>query len=46
MREGLAIFVRRGHDFMEVGSFLNAAKGMDQASFDCILLCLDAAPSL
>ena len=47
MREGLAIFVRRGHDFTEVGSCLNADQGMHQASFDLILLRLDAdAPSL
>ena len=47
MREGLAIFVRRGHDFTEVGSCLNAAKGVHQTSFDRILLQLDdAAPSL
>ena len=47
MREGLAIFVRGGHDFTEVGPCLNAAKGMHQASFDRILLRLDdAAPSL
>ena len=41
MREGLAIFICRGHDFTEVGSCLNAIKGMHQASFDWIL-----APSL
>ena len=27
MREGLVIFVRRGQDFTEVGSCLNATKG-------------------
>ena len=43
MREGLTILVRRGHDFMEVGSCLNATKGTHQASFDRILSRLDAA---
>ena len=47
MREGLATFVRRGHDFTEVESCLNAARGMYQAGFDRILLQLGAAvPSL
>ena len=47
MREGLAIFVCRGHNVTEVGSCLNTAEGMHQASFDRILLRLDAAaPSL
>ena len=47
MREGLAIFVRRGHNFTEVGSCLDAAKGIHQARFDRILLRLDdAAPFL
>ena len=32
MREGLVIFVRRGQDFTEVGSCLNAVKGLHQAS--------------
>jgi len=41
MCEGLAIFIRRRHDFTEVGSRLNAAKGMHQAGFNWIL-----APSL
>ena len=47
MREGLAIFVRRGYDFTEVGPCLNAAKGMHQAGFDRMLLRLrTVAPSL
>ena len=43
MREGLAVLVRRGHDFTEVGSGLNAAKGMHQAGFERRLLRLGAA---
>ena len=43
MREGLAILVRRGHDFTEVGSCLNATKSTHQANLDRILSRLDAA---
>ena len=43
MREGLAIFICRRNDFTEVGSGLNAAKGMHQAGFERRLLRLGAA---